>query len=322
MKKFIKKIVLFLLILAVILVLITWTFFAVISPQYSEGYNASLLDKAQRLKSIEGPKIVLIGNSNVSFGFQSELIEEAYGMPVVNMGLHGGLDNAFHENMAKMNVQEGDIYVICHHTFADDGKIDDVELAWITLENHTELWGLVNRQDITSMCVGLPTYMKKASVIWGLGLISKEAAKNYNAETDACYSRDAFNEYGDVAYPREEGTFEFKEQSLPEMNDTCINRLNELNEYLVERGATMVVAGYPIGKGEYTPPKEDFVEFQAKLAERLDCPVISDYRDYFFDYKYFYNSFLHLTTEGAELRTEQLIEDLEGYGLERQDKIP
>lgn len=322
MKKFIKKIVLFLLILAVILVPITWTFFAVISPQYSEGYNASLLDKAQRLKSIEGPKIVLIGNSNVSFGFQSELIEEAYGMPVVNMGLHGGLDNAFHENMAKMNVQEGDIYVICHHTFADDGKIDDVELAWITLENHTELWGLVNRQDITSMCVGLPTYMKKASVIWGLGLISKEAAKNYNAETDACYSRDAFNEYGDVAYPREEGTFEFKEQSLPEMNDTCINRLNELNEYLVERGATMVVAGYPIGKGEYTPPKEDFVEFQAKLAERLDCPVISDYRDYFFDYKYFYNSFLHLTTEGAELRTEQLIEDLEGYGLERQDKIP
>lgn len=322
MKKFIKKIVLFLLILAVILVPITWTFFAVISPQYSEGYNASLLDKAQRLKSIEGPKIVLIGNSNVSFGFQSELIEEAYGMPVVNMGLHGGLDNAFHENMAKMNVQEGDIYVICHHTFADDGKIDDVELAWITLENHTELWGLVNRQDITSMCVGLPTYMKKASVIWGLGLISKEAAKNYNAETDACYSRDAFNEYGDVAYPREEGTFEFKEQSLPEMNDTCINRLNELNEYLVERGATMVVAGYPIGKGEYTPPKEDFVEFQAKLAERLDCPVISDYRDYFFDYKYFYNSFLHLTTEGAELRTKQLIEDLEGYGLERQDKIP
>ncbi len=322
MKKFIKKIVLFLLILAVILVPITWTFFAVISPQYSDGYNASLLDKAQRLKSIEGPKIVLIGNSNVSFGFQSELIEEAYGMPVVNMGLHGGLDNAFHENMAKMNVQEGDIYVICHHTFADDGKIDDVELAWITLENHTELWGLVNRQDITSMCVGLPTYMKKASVIWGLGLISKEAAKNYNAETDACYSRDAFNEYGDVAYPREEGTFEFKEQSLPEMNDTCINRLNELNEYLVERGATMVVAGYPIGKGEYTPPKEDFVEFQAKLAERLDCPVISDYRDYFFDYKYFYNSFLHLTTEGAELRTEQLIEDLEGYGLERQDKIP
>ena len=56
------------------------------------------------------------------------------------------------------------------------------------------------------------------------------------------------------------------------------------------------------------------------MAKRLDCPVISDYRDYFFDYKYFYNSFLHLTTEGAALRTEQLIEDLEEYGLKRLDK--
>lgn len=320
MKKFIKKVVLFLLILAVILIPVTLLFFNVISPQYSEGYNASLLDKTQRLQSIQEPKIVLIGNSNVSFGFQSELIEEAYGMPVVNMGLHGGLDNAFHENMAKLNVQEGDIYIICHHTFADDGKIDDVELAWITLENHTELWKLVNRQDITSMCMGLPSYMKKASVIWGLGLISKEAAKNYNAETDACYSRDAFNEYGDVAYPREEGNYVFSEQALPEINDTCINRLNELNAYLNERGAAMVVAGYPIGKGEFTPPEEDFISFGQELQERLDCPVISDYRDYFYDYDYFYNSFLHLTTEGARLRTEQLIKDLEGYGLERQNK--
>ena len=112
----------------------------------------------------------------------------------------------------------------------------------------------------------------------------------------------------------------FKEQSLPEINDTCVNRLNELNSYLKKRGATMVVAGYPIGKGEFTPPEEDFVSFRQELQGRLDCQVISDYRDYFFDYDYFYNSFLHLTTEGAKLRTEQLIKDLEGYGLERQDK--
>ena len=96
--------------------------------------DTMLLDKSARLKSIDGSKIVLIGDSNVSFGFQSELIEQAYGIPVVNMGLHGGLGNAFHEEMAKINVHEGDIYVICHHTFADNGKIDDTELAWITLE--------------------------------------------------------------------------------------------------------------------------------------------------------------------------------------------
>lgn len=312
MKKFISKIFLFLLLFILISLSASALFFYKITPQYETGYNASILDKSARLNSINGPKIVLIGDSNVSFGFQSDLIEQAYGIPVVNMGLHGGLGNAFHEEMAKMNVQEGDIYVICHHTFADNGKIDDTELAWITLENHFDLWSLPSVQDIPGMAKAFPSYIKKASVLWAKELINPEAAKSADAaEAATCYSRSAFNQYGDDIFPRENGTFTFTTQSVPEMNDTCINRLNRLNAYLAERGATMVVAGYPIGKGEFTPPEEEYVEFQQKLSDRLDCQVISDYRDYFFDYSYFYNTELHLTNDGARLRTEQLIKDLE-----------
>ena len=312
MKKFISKIFLFLLLFILISLSASALFFYKITPQYETGYNASILDKSARLNSINGPKIVLIGDSNVSFGFQSDLIEQAYGIPVVNMGLHGGLGNAFHEEMAKMNVQEGDIYVICHHTFADNGKIDDTELAWITLENHFDLWSLPSVQDIPGMAKAFPSYIKKASVLWTKELINPEAAKSADAtEAATCYSRSAFNQYGDDIFPRENGTFTFTTQSVPEMNDTCINRLNRLNAYLAERGATMVVAGYPIGKGEFTPPEEEYVEFQQKLSDRLDCQVISDYRDYFFDYSYFYNTELHLTNDGARLRTEQLIKDLE-----------
>lgn len=312
MKKFVSKIFLFLLLFILISLSASALFFYKITPQYETGYNASILDKSARLNSINGPKIVLIGDSNVSFGFQSDLIEQAYGVPVVNMGLHGGLGNAFHEEMAKMNVQEGDIYVICHHTFADNGKIDDTELAWITLENHFDLWSLPSVQDIPGMAKAFPSYIKKASVLWAKELINPEAAKSADAaEATTCYSRSAFNQCGDDIFPRENGTFTFTTQSVPEMNDTCINRLNKLNAYLAERGATMVVAGYPIGKGEFTPPEEEYVEFQQKLSDRLDCQVISDYRDYFFDYSYFYNTELHLTNDGARLRTEQLIKDLE-----------
>ena len=312
MKKFISKIFLFLLLFILISLSASALFFYKITPQYETGYNASILDKSARLNSINGPKIVLIGDSNVSFGFQSDLIEQAYGIPVVNMGLHGGLGNAFHEEMAKMNVQEGDIYVICHHTFADNGKIDDTELAWITLENHFDLWSLPSVQDIPGMAKAFPSYIKKASVLWAKELINPEATKSADAaEAATCYSRSAFNQCGDDIFPRENGTFTFTTQSVPEMNDTCINRLNKLNAYLAERGATMVVAGYPIGKGEFTPPEEEYVEFQQKLSDRLDCQVISDYRDYFFDYSYFYNTELHLTNDGARLRTEQLIKDLE-----------
>ena len=61
-----------------------------LSPQYLGNYQASLIDKVERLESIEEPKIVLIGDSNLAFGIDSEKIEEGHGIPVVNMGLHGG----------------------------------------------------------------------------------------------------------------------------------------------------------------------------------------------------------------------------------------
>lgn len=308
MKKFVERIVLFCGLIILILIPMVYAFFVRILPQHLESYNASLLDKVQRLQNLNEAKIVLIGNSNVAFGFQSELIEEAYNMPVVNMGLHGGLGNAFHERMAKINVHEGDIYVICRHTFSDDGKIEDVQLAWITLENYIELWQLAGRRDIIPMCEGLPYFMKKTMFDIGLELTS---GQEQNKEVTDVYSRKAFNQYGDVACLREESIFTFEEQSAPEINDTCIDRLNELNAYLNERGATMVVAGYPIGKGKFTPAEDEFIQFQEELQEQLDCEVISDYRDYMFDYSYFYNTFLHLTTDGARLRTEQLIKDLE-----------
>ena len=55
-------------------------------PAYTGSYCASLIDKVDRLESVEGAKIVLIGDSNLVYGIDSKLIEEQLGIPVVNMG--------------------------------------------------------------------------------------------------------------------------------------------------------------------------------------------------------------------------------------------
>ena len=41
-----------------------------ISPQFTHKYNASFIDKMNRLESISEPKIVLVSNSNLAFGIQ------------------------------------------------------------------------------------------------------------------------------------------------------------------------------------------------------------------------------------------------------------
>ena len=101
--------------------------------------------------------------------------------------------------------------------------------------------------------------------------------------------------------------------NAPAVNDTVIARINELSEWLSERGAVLLVAGCHIGKEELTVPEEEFIEAQNMLKEGWSCPFISDYRDYMFDYRLFYDSNAHLTTEGVELRTQQLIEDLQQW---------
>lgn len=273
-----------------------------VSGQFEEEYNAALIDKVERLKSIEEPKIVLLGNSNVAFGFQSELIENEFGMPVVNMGVHGGLGNMFHEEMARINVTEGDIYVLCHTSFDDPSVIADPVLAWTTVENNFELYEIFRKEDIWPMIKAYPTYLKKCL---------ERYSEDYEMPPwDTVYARKAFNEYGDVG-ERTESVFETNSEiKLPQISEENITRINELAKWLRERGADLVVAGYPIAMGYKSPKKEEYIQFQKELEEVLKCDLISDYTDYMYEYECFLDTQHHLLSEPAADRTRQLIFDL------------
>ena len=309
MQKFIKKSSILIFVVSFIMSLIVAFSHFIVGSQYENLYPASLIDKVNRLKNIDEPKIILVGNSNVAFGICSERIEEALGMPVVNLGLHGDLGNAYHEQIAKLNINEGDIVVVCHCSFSDEDKIVDNQLAWVTYDYHEELWPIIRVKDYPGMLSAYPTYIIDSFLLWLTG--------QGNIAPEGCYSREAFNEYGDVNYKPEYNQMNvddfFRQYNLeiPKINNVCIDRLNELNQYCINQGATLVVAGYPIAYGEYSEYTErDFIDFQEELKKELDCDVISDYTDYFFPYRYFYDTAFHLNEEGTEVRTNQLISDL------------
>ena len=130
-----------------------------------------------------------------------------------------------------------------------------------------------------------PIYLKKC--------IERELTGTRNQEE----GRSLFNEYGDRCEVRdktEDGIFYEGALYIPYVGDTTMERLNDLNKYLTERGATLVIAGYPIADGEYTPDIEMVKNMQNVLKEKADFTVISDFTDYMYDYKYFYNQFYRL----------------------------
>ena len=308
MKQFLKKLCLFLGLFLLSAALVFALHFFVIGNQNLGSFQAALLDKTELLRSIDEPKIILVGNSNLAFGVDSQRIQEALGMPVVNMGLHGGLGNAFLENMGKLDISEGDIVVVCHSDYDDDGTIPDPALAWITVEMHPEFWKLIPAKAIPQMLKAYPSYLYSSAVRFLTG-----SSKNV-PETGTSYSRAGFNAFGDVCV-RGEDSFVFTEGSVvvPQVGEETAARLNELNRYILSRGATMVVAGYPIGSGEFTPAEAEFDAFEAQLREALDCPVISRFADYFLPYSCFYDTVFHLNDEGVKLRTGQLIADLQDW---------
>lgn len=304
MKKFILKIA---ILCTLFIVLILFDFF-VIGNQYEQNYQASIIDKIERLKSINEPKIILVGDSNVAFGFRSELIEKEFNMPVVNLGLHGGLSSSFHERMAMQNINRGDIVVLANAGYAGGNTIGNYELEWITLEKHKELWPIHKNDGNLKFEIAYFKYMFKC-----LGLF---LTKKGNIALESSYSRKSFNKYGDnIGADKYESKYEFTKGSVnvPDVDEVFTKRINELNKFCQENGAICLIAGYPIGNGEFTPKDEEYIEFENKLKSLVDCPVISSFCDYKIDYKYFYDTNLHLNTEGAIIRTNQFIKDLKAF---------
>lgn len=303
-----KKKAVFLIKCLVMLALIMLFCFVIVMPQYLLNYQASLIDKNERLCSLDEAKIVLVGNSNWAFGVESQKLEEAMGMPVVNMGMHGGIGNPFNEQAAVQNIHEGDIVIISYSNFADGDIIKNPELAWITIENHPALWKYIRLKDWPSMIKAYPTYLKDCLDLWSQGI--------GNMDSGTEYSRLQFNEYGDNIYDRPALVIsdeELAEAHIPEIGDETIDRLNKLNQTLQEKGATLLVTPYPTPVTSYTPPVEEYVAFSDQIEERLDFPLIGRYEDYRMDKNLFYNTYLHLNNEGKQLRTQMLIDDLQEY---------
>jgi len=302
-----KRLLLKSILLFVLIILLSVLCLLTISPQFTHEYNASFIDKMNRLESISEPKIVLVSNSNLAFGIQSDLIEKAIGMPVVNLGLHGGLGNAFHERMPLFNITAGDIIVISHLDYFDDDEISDPALALITVENYFHYWKIFRAKDFPRIIFKLPQYSAKCLARF---FLKKDRAQN----APTCYARNAFNEYGDNIFPRNIEAGESDPYLRhPKVNDICMSRINNLYEYCKTKEATVVISGAPILSGLEGFNLEEYKQFQKEVETSAECPIISDFTDYIFDKKYFYAGALHMTNDGARLRTEQLIKDLQSF---------
>ena len=320
--RFIFDLAVFSAVLLMVLICITLFHYAVIGNSYEQSYNASLIDKINRLDCLDGKKIILVGDSSVPFGVNCKLIEEKLGYGVVDLGLYRSLGNAFAENCCKNRVGSGDIVVIMHsQMFDDNDDIPRADIAWLTVEYHRNLWEMIRLKDIPDMIRAYPNYIKNTTVLFCSG-------KQNQVKEDSSYRRDAFNEYGDISYRPKSGKWDLERllsensniPTRPGISEKCIDRINGFSDYVEKYGGTVLVAAPPIFYHNVLPDSKAWMEHKKNLEKRLKCDVISDYTDYFYSDDLFYNSVTHLTDYGAEIRTKQLIEDIQEWMVGKNDR--
>lgn len=76
------------------------------------NYMAATVEKHLRLRSVPKPRVILVGGSNVAFGFASDQMVRALGRPVVNMGLAAGLGLEFMLREIESALGPGDLVVL------------------------------------------------------------------------------------------------------------------------------------------------------------------------------------------------------------------
>lgn len=306
MKKFIIKIVFWSLIPIGILVL---SLFFIPNNKIPDNSLFANIDKQERLNTIIGRKILLVGGSNLPFGIKSPMIEEQTGLPVVNMGLHAGLGMNYILSEVEESIHENDIVVVSleYHHFLSKAMYNGEDVLVAMAFD-------VNRESMRH--IKLPQWI---SLLPNICLYSSKKLINIHAkpidEFEVLFTRESFNEYGDeVAHYGLASTVTSGEKPRlgTKIYPKSIDRLSAFSKMVEEKKAKLLLVACPYPEKQYYQDSAIINEITREMNEvGLDLKIKP--QDCIFPDSLMFNSHFHLSGEGATMRTEQLIPLIEQY---------
>ena len=313
-KKILVKIILiFIFILSPFLILTS--FDLAIQNEYSAYYYAELSSMYNKLKNTKNKKIIIIGNSNVCFGVESRLFEELissddFNYEVINFGLYGSIGTKAMLDLTKNYIKKDDIVILIPEEYQQSMSLYfSAKEMWYALDSNRSMFNDLDSRSKEALIGNYFDYVSKKYKSYksnvsfeGLGVYAKSSFDD-NCDMTNC-NRDyniMFNDYD------ENNPIDLNEIVLEE---DFINYLNEYNDYILKKGASMYYSFSPMNKEAVLNNDDEIDSFYIRLKDKLNFPIISDINKYIMDKEWFYDSNYHLNTSGMKLRTFLLVEDL------------
>lgn len=283
------------------------------SPDASNHYFSAMVDKSNRMKTLERPKLIITGGSNVAFGIDSRRVGEALNREAVNWGLHAGLGLNFCLEVVKQNLKRGDLVVISpeYELLCTEQVLGTPSTVQLLTEHWPQAKNLFFDVDFSWKNFLDNEAIWTAHVWWRRArhrILGRESPGDE-------YVRSCFNEFGDYIDHLDR---ESKQPTEPidisvldfEYVDLAVNSINDFAGFCNSRGIQVVFSFPPIAEDSFEHCKASVTELNQILKRRLITPIIDSPDELVFSTNQFYDSRNHLTKTGRRMRSDTMIANL------------
>ena len=317
MKHQIRTIIIFLLLLALLPASLLLTG-AALPDYYQDSYYAELSLMYRRLKDTDGPKIVVVGGSNVAFGLDSALLEEllaekGFDYTVCSFGLYAAVGASTMLDLSLNTLNESDIVILAFEPSSETmSTYFGATAFWKCAENAPELLLAVSRDKQAALFGNYISYLQERYSIFVSGILP---------QAESVYAKASFNERCDLIYHRAGNTMALGyDTSAPvdlaslTVAEDFARQVNSYCRTAAEAGARVCLSFSPMNRTALTDHSQEAVNSYFQLCNStFVCPVISDPNSYILDSGWFYDSNFHLNSAGTVVRTCTLAEDILAY---------
>lgn len=273
---------------------------------FSHTYQSVIQAKYDALRDTASPKIILIGGSSVAYGFDETLLEEETGYHVVNLGLYGGLGDLFQTEIAKANIEEGDIVVLAYeYNWIDADSFTEIisDMVMSGIDGRLDMYRWIPARNWPQILGYLPTYIQKKSE-YRANPGEDVRHTLFDAQGRLIESRPA-NVMGD--YNEENEAWNPVDLSDAVISEESAAYLRAFASYVQDQGATIVMTAPPLLADAAASDAGTFTALAAQEESVIGIPYIGDPADYLFPAAYMYDTVYHCNEEGARVRTEQFV---------------
>lgn len=300
----------FLLLSSIVVVIISMIIF-MIPPDPNSYFQASVI-KLNLLKTAPSPRIIIVGGSNVAFAIDSEVLEAHFGMPVINLGLHGRIGSSTYYELMEY-IRRGDIVILMpeYLIFQSKEVLDGNEFIiaqWVEYDLGRLRFVEPKRVPNLVLTIAQNKATRRFASFLSGGDLNRGLfiSENFNRQGDFIGHANTISPIARV-------------QGGPYLQPGTFYReiyifFEQLNQDAKAKGA-VVYFEFPASRESNCKAtgREVFEAFYARFQEWTTIPVLTDLDNVCFPNSYFFDSYYHLNGLGRQVMTQRIINDLEPY---------